>query len=387
MRAAALELAGRVRFHGDGLRAGLQTCRRRRNRGRDMEFGVFDHLDRAGGELAAYYEDRLQIIAAYDRAGFYAYHLAEHHATPLGMAPSPAVFLAAVAQRTRRLRFGPLVFAVPLHHPLRLIEEICMLDHLSGGRLEIGFGRGSSPIELALYGEDPEAAPETYTEGVELILQGLTRNVLDFHGKRYAFDNVPMELAPLQQPHPPIWYGVHAPDSAERAARRGLHVVSLDPPGDTRASIARYRATFRAAHPGKPMPKLGLGRFVVVAPSDAEALQLARRAYPVWHRSFTHLFRMRGRGQTHPRPPDFDALVARGQGIAGSPTTVTDFLAAQLAETGCNYVVAQFAFGDLSLPECLRSVGLFTDAVMPALRDYDAEPADAERPLAPSLSR
>ena len=107
-----------------------------------MEFGVFDHLDRYDGALADYYEDRLKIAEAYDRAGFHAYHLAEHHSTPLGMAPSPSVFLAAVAERTRRLRFGPLVWPVPLHHPLRLIEEICMLDQLSGGRLDIGFGRG-----------------------------------------------------------------------------------------------------------------------------------------------------------------------------------------------------------------------------------------------------
>jgi alkanesulfonate monooxygenase SsuD/methylene tetrahydromethanopterin reductase-like flavin-dependent oxidoreductase (luciferase family) len=350
-----------------------------------MEFGVFDHLDRTGDDLAAYYEDRLKIAEAYDRAGFYAYHLAEHHATPLGMAPSPAVFLAAVAQRTRRLRFGPLVFAVPLHHPLRLIEEICMLDHLSGGRLEIGFGRGSSPIEIELYGADPGAAQEIYGEGMELILQGLTRKVLDFHGKRFSFDNVPMELAPLQQPHPPVWYGVHAPDSAERAARRGLNVVSLDPPEETRLSIERYRTTFRAAHTGAVMPKLGLGRFIVVAANDAEALRLARRAYPVWHASFTHLFRARGRGQMHPRPPDFDALAERGQGVAGSPRTVAGFLAAQLAETGCNYVVGQFAFGDLALQECLRSIGLFAGEVMPVLRDRRA--VEDETSLAGSLAR
>src|ERR1700736_5351037 len=102
-----------------------------------MEFGVFDHLDRYGGPLADFYEDRLRIAEACDRAGFYAYHLAEHHSTPLGMAPSPNIFLAALAQRTKRLRFGPLVFVLPLYHPLRLISEICMLDQMSGGRLEL----------------------------------------------------------------------------------------------------------------------------------------------------------------------------------------------------------------------------------------------------------
>ena len=279
-----------------------------------MEFGVFDHLDRTGQALPDFYEDRLKIAEAYDRAGFYAYHLAEHHSTPLGMAPSPNVFLAAVAQRTRRLRFGPLVFVLPLYHPLRLISEICMLDQMSGGRLELSFGRGASPIEAEYFGVDAEERQDIYAEALDVILRGLTHKTLDFHGKYFSFDNVPMELEPLQKPHPPMWYGVHAPDSAERAAKRNLNVVSLDPPADTRLSIERYRATWRPPHPGAAMPKLGLGRFIVVAQTDAEALRLARRAYLPWHRSFTHLPRLRGRAQTHPRPPQWDALVQRRPG-------------------------------------------------------------------------
>jgi alkanesulfonate monooxygenase SsuD/methylene tetrahydromethanopterin reductase-like flavin-dependent oxidoreductase (luciferase family) len=334
-----------------------------------MEFGIFDHLDRSGTSLADYYEDRLRIVEAYDRAGFYAYHLAEHHSTPLGLAPSPSVFLSAIAQRTKRLRFGPLVWAAPLHHPLRLIEEICMLDQLSRGRLEIGFGRGSVPIELAYYGADPVDAQEVYAETVEVVLKGLTSKVLDFRGKRFSFSNVPMEIEPLQKPHPPIWYGVHMPDSAERAARRNLNVVSLDPPKETRLSIDRYRAIWPQVHaPTTPFPKLGLGRFVVAAPTDAEAMQMARRAYLVWHASFTHLFRRHDRSQSHPRPATFDLVVERGQGIAGSPATVARFLSEQLDATRCNYLVGQFAFGDLTREESLRSIGLFAGEVMPVLR-------------------
>jgi alkanesulfonate monooxygenase SsuD/methylene tetrahydromethanopterin reductase-like flavin-dependent oxidoreductase (luciferase family) len=334
-----------------------------------MEFGIFDHLDRAGTALPDYYEDRLKIVEAYDRAGFYAYHIAEHHATPLGMAPSPNVFLAAVSQRTRRLRFGPLVFVLPLYNPLRLIAEICMLDQMSGGRLELSFGRGASPIELAYFGADPAAAQDIYNEAVEVILRGLTHKSLDFHGKHFDFDNVPMELAPLQKPHPPIWYGAHAPDSAARAARRSLNVVTLDPTPEARLAMDSYHKTWREMHGvGAALPKLGLGRFIVVAETDAEALRLARRAYVVWHHSFTHLFRLHGRAQSHPRPPDFDALMERGQGVAGSPATVKEYLDAQLAETGCNYVVGQFAFGDMSVGECLGSIGLFAKDVMPALR-------------------
>src|SRR5438874_553181 len=152
-----------------------------------MEFGVFDHLDRGSAPLKEFYESRLKLIEAYDRAGFYTYHVAEHHSTPLGMAPSPTVFLSAVAQRTHRLRFGPLVYALPLHHPLRLAEEICMLDQLSGGRLDIGFGRGSSPMEIAFYGQDPKKAQNVYAEALEIILQGLASGKVDFEGEFLSF--------------------------------------------------------------------------------------------------------------------------------------------------------------------------------------------------------
>jgi alkanesulfonate monooxygenase SsuD/methylene tetrahydromethanopterin reductase-like flavin-dependent oxidoreductase (luciferase family) len=333
-----------------------------------MEFGVFDHLDRAGTPLPDYYEDRLKIVEAFDRAGFYGYHIAEHHATPLGMAPSPNIFLAAVAQRTRRLRFGPMVYVVPLYHPLRLLAEICMLDQMSGGRLEVSFGRGASPIELGYFGTDPAQAQDLYNEAVEVILRGLTSKTLDFHGKHFTFDNVPMELAPLQKPHPPIWYGAHAPDSAARAARRRLNIVNLDPTDEVCLTVASYRKTWFETQGAAPLPKIGLGRFIVVADTDAQAMRLASRAYKPWYDSFTFLPRLHNRPQSHPRPAEFEALMARGQGIAGSPATVRRHLQAQLDQTGCNYVVGQFAFGDMTRDEALRSIGLFVDEVMPALR-------------------
>src|ERR1051326_1298569 len=104
----------------------------------------------------------------------------EHHGTPLGLAPSPSVFMAAVAQRTTRLRFGPLVYSLPLYHPIRLIEEICMLDHLSGGRLEVGVGRGVSPIEVGFYGVDPAAGSRQFPEALHVIKKGLTSDELTF---------------------------------------------------------------------------------------------------------------------------------------------------------------------------------------------------------------
>ena len=169
-----------------------------------MKFGVFDHLDRGTVPLAEQYESRLKLIEAYERCGFYAYHVAEHHTTPLGMAPSPSVFLAAAAQRTRRLRFGALVYPLPMYHPLRIAEEICMLDHLSGGRLEVGVGRGVSPHELEHYGLDPAQSQAAYFEAFAILIQALTSRTLTFEGKFHSFRDVPIEIEPLQRPHPPL---------------------------------------------------------------------------------------------------------------------------------------------------------------------------------------
>lgn len=332
-----------------------------------MEFGIFDHLDRNQLPLNEFYEARLQLIEAYERAGFYAYHVAEHHSTPIGMAPSPSVFLAAIAQRTKRLRFGPMVYALPLHHPLRLIEEICMVGQLSGGRLEIGFGRGSSPAEVKFYGQDPAQAQEIYTEARALILEGLTHKTLTFTGKYFSFKDIPMELEPLQKPHPPLWYGVHSVQAAERAAKQILNMVSLDSAKDTRSYNDNYRRVWREFHGDRPTPKLGVSRFIVIADSDQEALTIARRAYPVWHNHFYYLFYLLGGTPAHPRPAEFDKMMEIGQAVAGNPDTVRRFLQAQLDESAANYLVGQFAFGDLTLAESLRTVELFKSEVMARL--------------------
>ncbi len=335
----------------------------------NLEFGIFDHLDRNDLPLHKYYEERLKIIEAFDRYGFYAYHVAEHHFTPLGMAPSPSVFLSAIAQRTRQLRFGTFVYALPVHHPLRVVEEICMLDHMSGGRLEIGFGRGSVPFEVAYYGQNADARQEIYAERLDLVLKAFRSGTLNWNGRYDQFVNVPIHLEPFQKPHPPLWYGAHSPASAERAARKGLHMVTNDMPANTRAIVARYRQIWQETQGLAANPKMGFVRFIVVSDDDADALRIARRAYLRWRASFTYLSELNGTLPDSPlRVDSFDALIKQGQAIAGSPETVRDFLAAQIEECAANYLVGQFCFGDLTYDEMSHSVELFATRVKPALQ-------------------
>lgn len=335
-----------------------------------MEFGVFDHLDRNALPLKEFYEQRLKFAEAYDRGGFYCYHMAEHHCTPLGVASAPSVFMAALVQRTHQLRFGPLVYTLTVHHPLNLIEEICMLDQMSGGRFQLGIGRGVSPIETGYFGVDPDTKAQLYDETLEAVLRGLASKHLNFQGEFFSFNNVPMELEPWQKPHPPLWLGITSPESAERAGRNGQNLVTLGDTSAVRVLTDRYRAGWKAAdHGAAPMPKCGMGRFVIVADTDEEALAIARRTYPQWYRSFNYLFRLHGRGPVHgERPPEFDQTTEGGRGVAGSPDSVVKTLRAQFAESGVNYFLAQFAFGDLTTEEVTRSIDLFTRHAMPALR-------------------
>jgi alkanesulfonate monooxygenase SsuD/methylene tetrahydromethanopterin reductase-like flavin-dependent oxidoreductase (luciferase family) len=338
-----------------------------------MKFGVFDHMDDAGVPLGQLYADRLALTEAYDRAGIWGYHIAEHHSTPLGCAASPGLFLAAVAQRTKSLRFGPLVYLLPFYHPLRLIEEICMLDHMSGGRFLLGVGRGVSPFETKAYGLDFAQTGDIYHEAFQLVLKGLAADELTFEGKHYQYRNVPMILHPLQRPHPPLWYGTTIPDNADWPAANDVNIVSIALRPTVRVITDRYRAVRHKL--GKPEgPLLGVARHVVVAETDAAARRIAQRAYPRWRESFLWLFQRHGAA---PRiaglyPPSFDELTALDNGVAGTPATVRDFLAKEVEASGVNYLLSWFSFGDMTLAEALTSIDLFAREVMPAFAEVSA---------------
>ena len=333
-----------------------------------MEFGVFDHLDKNDSPLSRYYRERLEVIEAYERAGFYAYHVAEHHLTDLGMAPSPSVFLAAVAQRTKRLRLGPMIYAAPLYHPLRLLQEICMLDQMSAGRLEMGFGRGAAAAEIRFFDVDPAQTENMYEEVVGFILEGLREGAVTVSEEGGRKRRMPLAIPPFQKPHPPLWYGIHSPQAAERVARRGMNVIGLDTVGELAPSFRRFRAVWKETRGEAPLPKIGIGRFVFVARSAGEALSTARRAYRRWHESFVFLSRLMGWEHKHPRPPEFDAIAEDGRAFAGTPEAAAEYVQAQMRDSGANYFVGQFAFGDLTQEETLRSIGLFAEEVMPTLQ-------------------
>lgn len=331
-----------------------------------MDFGIFDHLDRTGANLPAQYAQRLELAALYDQLGFYAYHLAEHHATPLGMSPSPSVFLSSVIQHTRRLRIGPLVYLLPLYHPLRLLEEICMLDNLSNGRIQVGVGRGISPIELGYYGRTPDEAKDVYEENLRILLAGFASETLTYAGRFSNFAKVPIAVRPVQRPHPPIWMGITSVESAASAGKAGYNIVALMPGTAMRSRVEAYRA----ARGDGPMGKVGISYLVVVGDDDDSAMSAASTAYTAWHRSFHYLYRVHGRQPVLGAWPEtFAGLAKAERAVAGSPRTVIEFLRRQVEASGINYIVSQLMFGDLPHETAKRSITLYAREVIPALRN------------------
>jgi alkanesulfonate monooxygenase SsuD/methylene tetrahydromethanopterin reductase-like flavin-dependent oxidoreductase (luciferase family) len=190
-----------------------------------MRFALFDWLDDTGRDLAESYDQRLRMLEVADELGYYCYHLAEHHATPLSTVPSPNLFLAAASQRTKRIRLGVLAYVLPFYQPLRLMEEIAMMDQLSHGRLEVGLSRGPSPYEMMTYGLRMEESRAMFDEAIEIILTGLATRQVDFRGKYYRYDKVETRLRPIQKPYPPLWYPTSNAESIPWLARNGFSTV------------------------------------------------------------------------------------------------------------------------------------------------------------------
>jgi alkanesulfonate monooxygenase SsuD/methylene tetrahydromethanopterin reductase-like flavin-dependent oxidoreductase (luciferase family) len=330
-----------------------------------LRFGIFDQMDRNDLALSDFYEGRLKLAALYDELGYDGLFVSEHHSTPLGMSPSPSVFFSAVAQRTQRLRFGPLVYCLPLYEPLRLIEEICMLDHMSGGRLEVGVGKGISPFEVGYFNVDHGEALQMYIEAFDVIRQGLTQPVLDHQGKYYSYTGVPMELAPAQRPHPPFWYGLVNPETIPWAAENAINIVSYPPPDEMAGLVARYQEEWAKVGASKPMPATALGRHIHIADTTEAAHREAKEAWKVWWDALQYLWIEHGTiSEAHPE--DMDEMIDAGRVIVGTVDHVRDEVVRQITVSGANYFIGRFAFGNLTLEQSSNTARLFAEHVIPA---------------------
>lgn len=332
-----------------------------------IQCGLFDHLDLRDEPIGRTLKDRIEVVRIAEDAGFRAYHLAEHHGTPVGVAPSPNIFLAALAQATTRLRLGAMVYCLPLYLPLRLLEEICMLDQLSNGRLDVGVGRGASPFESAFYGITADEGTGRYVEALEVLKHGLAADHLDFKGKYFNYPKVPLMVRPVQS-RIPMWCAPATEESQRFAARDGMNIMALGASDRIGAIMRSYTGIWKEVNgESAEPPLLGAYRMVVVAPSDGEAEALAAPAYADWFAKLAKLWRENNATTPFLSIGDFATARRAGMMLCGAPATVARELVGQIEECGYNYPVLQFAFGNLGHVNECRSLELFCRHVLPAL--------------------
>jgi alkanesulfonate monooxygenase SsuD/methylene tetrahydromethanopterin reductase-like flavin-dependent oxidoreductase (luciferase family) len=344
-----------------------------------MKIGLFDHIEHGERPLATLFDERLTFIQAADEAGFYCLQLAEHHATPLNMVPVPGVFLGAVARLTKRIRLGTLVYLLPLYSPLRMLEEIAMLDHLSHGRLEVGVGRGVSPFELKFHKVEHQDSREIFIDAFNCLSAGLNATSLTYSGKHYQYDNVPIEMHPLQKPHPAFWYGSSGAEGSTWAGEHGMHFVTLGSMKLARQNIDTFKAAL-AKRGSAAQPKaefsggaaIGVQRHIFVDDTDEKARAWAKPAMENHLKNINWLRTKHGvTGLTTRlnvvRGATFEECIEEGSVIAGSPSTVRAEIERQAKELGINYLLTYMFLGTMSLTEALRSLQLFSTEVMPHL--------------------
>jgi alkanesulfonate monooxygenase SsuD/methylene tetrahydromethanopterin reductase-like flavin-dependent oxidoreductase (luciferase family) len=230
-------------------------------------------------DLAMVYARALERIEIMDRTGYDAVWLAEHHFSDFSVCPSVHMLGTLAAARTSRLRIGTGVSLAPFYHPLRLAEEVALLDILSGGRVNWGAGRGFARVEFEAFGVPPEESTSRFHEAVEIVLRAWTEEKLVFSGAYFRFDGVEVLPKPMQRPHPPVWMAATSEGAIEWAAGRGFSIL-MDPHAAHR-DIGRkrrfYRERLEAAGFSIAGRDLPVARLVALGNSRGEAAEVARR--------------------------------------------------------------------------------------------------------------
>ncbi|HET7036830.1 MAG TPA: LLM class flavin-dependent oxidoreductase [Thermomicrobiaceae bacterium] len=348
-----------------------------------MLFGIFDIMqvlvETSSREA---YARHLSDVALADRLGLDFYFTAERHFMPHYRTPSPSVWLGAVAARTRRIRLGALAYVLPLHNPVRLAEEVAMLDHLSNGRMEVGIGLGHRVEELLSMRIDPREREALMMEGLVLLVRAWRGERFDHPGQRYDFADIYVE-PPLQRPFPPLWYAGNNPEAAAWAARNGLSLaVGFQPAERLAAPCAAYREALSAVEAADQQPaaarppcRLALMRHLYLAESD-------ERAYDEMARDLMRLGDLFAASPSQVAASEAPRRLSRSEAeqqveqllrdetvIGGGPERVAASIAASARQLGLDVFLANPYLTGVESRRVRRTLRLYAEQVRPRARE------------------
>ncbi len=319
--------------------------------------------------LASVYETALERFSIMDRTGYDAVWLAEHHFSSFSVCPSVHMMGTMAAARTTRLRIGTAVSLAPFYNPLRLAEEVALLDVLSGGRVNWGAGRGFERSEFAAFGIPGEESAARFHETVEIVLNAWTNQRVTHHGKFFDYDGVEVLPKPVQAPHPPVWMAASSTPAIEWAARQGFSIL-MDPHSSRADLIGKrrhYGTCLSAAGFSDTGRDIPMARLIAVDETADKAREVARRVAEWTVASYVGKagnVRQEARSWGGKDPIDYylDEVM-----IHGTADSVADQIRSFGAEIGMNYLMAA--------PMSGRSFRLLTDKVLPLVATRTATPS------------
>jgi alkanesulfonate monooxygenase SsuD/methylene tetrahydromethanopterin reductase-like flavin-dependent oxidoreductase (luciferase family) len=350
-----------------------------------MKFGTFFFFQAAPGYRHADIIHReLEQVEWTEELGFDEVWFTEHHFIDYGLSVDPSSLAAAAASRTRRVRIGLAAAILPFHHPLRLAEQMALVDIISNGRLDVGVGRGNRPAEFAGYRVPQVESRDRFEETVEILRLAWTQERFTFHGRFFDFDDVRVIPKPVQQPHPPIYQVCVSKDGIENTALRGwpmLNSVLTGPVDQLITNRDTYLATLEktgrtAAEIAALLRRWGVSRQIYVADTDAQALAEAKDAELWYQDSFRRFVVPERIEDAHPSlQPGFRATAEKLAAVTweglvretlafGSPDTVARHIA-YMRELGVGQVLCWMNFGGLPQDKIRRSMELFAREVIP----------------------
>jgi probable F420-dependent oxidoreductase len=250
-----------------------------------MKFGLFGGARARGGPAgdSEGYHDFIRYVVAAEELGFSSVFLVEHHFTGFGQVSASLNLLSYLAARTEKIRLGTAVVVLPWHNPALVAEQAATLDLLSNGRLDFGVGKGYRPYEFSGFGVPQDEASARFDEAIAVIRKAwTTKGRFSYDGTWWHYDNIVVEPAPIQQPHPPLWLGAGSALSIRRAAREGYNLL-LDQIAPIDAIIDRvriFREECAAADRAYDPMMVGVTRGLQIVHNDEERKRaiLTRRA-------------------------------------------------------------------------------------------------------------
>jgi alkanesulfonate monooxygenase SsuD/methylene tetrahydromethanopterin reductase-like flavin-dependent oxidoreductase (luciferase family) len=329
-----------------------------------VRFGIFSVVDHYPGELprtaARLYEELLEQVEAADGLGFDSFWVAEHHFHEYGAIPRPPIWMAAAAQRTRRIRLGSAVVVLPFDNPLRTAEDYALVDVLSGGRLNLGVGSGYLRHEFEGFGIDPDEKRDRFDEALDIVLQAWRGERMSYSGKYHRVSDVALNVLPLQRPRPPVWIAILRAEAAGMVGAKGFPMMMIpyattDRVDDLAETTRAFREGF-ARSGGRPADApLPFGLHAHCA--ETTALARAQARVPMDRYVRTRLYA---------RQRSFDELVGGDLVAIGDPDEVTR-VARRYAAAGFTDFLAIINFGGLPHRQVLASMELLARHVLPAL--------------------